>query len=139
MDTYYKELQSICNAVELQSLDKALEKEILLSLERGDGTNLEDDILVFSQVIDGLFVKELNVENYKHVFELMRLLRYFINTYAPSVSGGEVYIRVIFIFNQALSKHYKSLARLKCNILESYYIRTRDEINSLDIENKEEN
>ena len=137
MDTYYKDLQSICKALELQSLDKALEKEILLTLERGDGTNLEDDILVFSQVVDGHFVK-FNVEDYKHVFELMRLLRYFINTYAPSVSGREVYMRVIFIFNQALSKHYNSLARLHCNLLESYAIRTRDEINSLDIEDKEE-
>lgn len=131
------ELQNICNAVELQSLDRALEKEILLTLERGDGTNLEDDILVFSQVVDGLFSKEFNIEDYKHVFELMRLLRWFINTYAPSVSSREVYIRVIFIFNQAISKHYNSLARLDCNISKSYSIRTRDEINSLDIEDKE--
>lgn len=128
-------LKSICQAIELQNLGEALEKEVLLTLGRGDGLSLEEDIKIYSSVIEGLFDRENDIEKSdSHTLELARLLFKFMHNYAPTTPSEEVFYRIIFAFNFALSKHYNVLARLTCKYISPENIRTREEIALLNLE-----
>lgn len=124
-------LNGIRAAIELQSLGDAIEKETLLTLERGDGLGFEEDIEKFSRAVNGLFDRRAELASCEDIFYLMRAIRDFIEIYARFCDAQATYDRIVFGINFALSKHYGKSARLKAWLFSPLDIRSLPEISTL--------
>ena len=134
LEMYFKRT---CYALELQALECAIEKEIFITIERGDFDGLENDIKALSLSVSYLFDKKLNPREQKEHLGNMRFFRNFIEVYAPTAPSELVYDRILFAVNFALSKHYRQKARLDCLRLPSNEIRELHEILTLDLSDED--
>lgn len=134
LEMYFKRT---CYALELQALEHAIEKEIFITIERGDFDGLENDIKALSLSVSYLFDKKLDPREQKERLGNMRFFRNFIEIYAPTTPSELVYHRIIFAVNFALSKHYRQKARLDCLRLPTREIRELHEMLALDLSDED--